>query len=156
MAEAEALADDIHVLVEGRLVASGSSSSSLKAKYGSGYTLKVVLDRQQQQRQGSKEHSNTATGASKLASDVRPLQQNTAVEAEHRMAAAAADVINLVRQRIPTAELLSAAGAELSFRILQASCEAAAELLDTITARQAELGIASYAFSDTTLQEVRD
>jgi ABC-type proline/glycine betaine transport system ATPase subunit len=159
MAEAEALADDIHILVEGRLVASGSSSS-LKAQYGCGYTLKILLQRQQQLQvqQAFDARGCTATTAENVAGSTSTLQvqeqhaKAIAGVAEQKMAAAA--LVRLVQQRIPTAVLVCAASAELSFRIPQAASEAAAGLLDMIAAAQDELVVASYTFSVTTLQEV--
>jgi hypothetical protein len=153
MAEAEALADDIHVLVEGQLVASGSSSS-LKAQYGWGYTLKVVLERQlQQQSRLTNSYVSIAAAAATRSGGV-PADE-TAAAAEQRMAAAAVQLMLIAQQHIPTAELLSAAGAELSFRIPQGASEAAAGLLESIVASHTELGVASYTFSNPTQQEVR-
>ncbi|KAF6258658.1 P-loop containing nucleoside triphosphate hydrolase protein [Scenedesmus sp. NREL 46B-D3] len=174
MAEAKALADDIHILVEGRLVASGSSSS-LKAQYGCGYTLKVVLERQQQQQQQLQRFAKgdscdtvaaagdgagsgaagDAAGSGLPSGQVQGQQLAPGAAAEQQMAAAAAGLMQLVQQHIPTAVLLSAAGAELLFQCPQAASEAAAGLLDTIAASQEELHVASYTFSVTTLQEFR-
>jgi hypothetical protein len=149
-------------MVEGRLVASGSSSS-LKAQYGCGYTLRIMLQRQQQQQQQQQRvHADYDGGckAAAAAAGTGPVQRQqqhakAAAAAEKKMTAAAAALVQLVQLRIPAAVLLDAAGAELSFRIPQAAREAAAALLDTIAASRQELGVASYAFSVTTLQEVR-
>lgn len=153
MAEAEALADDIHVLHEGHLIASGSSTS-LTAQYGWGYTLRILLERHPCSQFVDSDGAAT-TGSRQPPALLQEQQRTKAAAAERDMAAAAAGLVDLVQRRIPEAELLSAAGAELSFRMPGDASEAAAGLLDALAAAQAELGVASYTFSTTTLQEVR-
>ncbi|WIA18353.1 hypothetical protein OEZ85_009818 [Tetradesmus obliquus] len=152
MAEAEALADDIHVLHEGHLIASGSSTS-LTAQYGWGYTLRILLERHPCSQFVDSDGAAT-TGSRQPPALLQEQQRTKAAAAERDMAAAAAGLVDLVQRRIPEAELLSAAGAELSFRMPGDASEAAAGLLDARAAAQAELGVASYTFSTTTLQEV--
>jgi ATP-binding cassette subfamily A (ABC1) protein 1/ATP-binding cassette subfamily A (ABC1) protein 3 len=176
MEEADLLADDIHILAEGRLVASGSSLS-LKANYGVGYTLTAVLQKQQQgqpsqqhQQQGLKHGagssasiaSASSTGATSGGASLKHQRGHsysssslTGLQHQQQLSAAADGLMQLVVSHVPSAVLLSAAGAEVSIRLPKDAAGAFPAVLRALDAAADELGVASYGLSVTTLEEVK-
>lgn len=168
MEEADLLCDDIHVMAEGRLAASGSPLS-LKARYGVGYTLTVVLQTpqhskraqqvrpvQQQQQQGGP-HLQHSVGGGSSSSMCSSASTGNLVQGQGRAAqaqAAADGLMQLVKQHVPSAQLLSAAGSEVAVRLPkeEAACFPAA--LRALDAASDQLGVSSYGLSVTTLEEV--
>lgn len=168
MEEADLLADDIHILAEGRLVASGSSLS-LKAAYGVGYTLTAVMQKQQQGQPGLKHGAgSSASVASASSTGASPggatLQHQRAhsysssslagLQQQQQLSAAAEGLLHLVQAHVPAAALLSAAGAEVSVRLPKDAAAAFPAALRALDAAAGELGVASYGLSVTTLEEV--
>jgi hypothetical protein len=175
MEEADLLCDDIHIMAEGRLAASGSPLS-LKARYGVGYTLTVVLQQQQSQQQQQQQQqrrkqqtrpggqtpavpgglhqgagggSSSSLASSSSAGDVRQLHSRAAA------AQAAADgLLQLVQQHVPSAQVMSAAGSEVSMRLPKEEAAAFPAALRALDAAAEQLGVSSYGLSVTTLEEV--
>ncbi|KAF8072728.1 Abca17 [Scenedesmus sp. PABB004] len=140
MEEADCLADDIHILAEGRLVASGSPLE-LKARYGVGYTLTAVLAHPGAQPGGARPGPGAAPGGG-------------ADGGAAALGGAAARLAALVRAHVPAAVLLSAAGGEVALRLPKEAAGAFPALLRELEARAAALGVSSYGLSVTTLEEV--
>jgi ABC-type proline/glycine betaine transport system ATPase subunit len=176
MEEADLLADDIHILAEGRLVASGSSLS-LKANYGVCYTITAVLQKQQQGQPSQQQHqqvlqhgagsSTSIASASSTAGtpgSISLLHQRgqrsysssslTGLQHQQQLSAAADDLMQLVASHVPSAVLLSAAGAEVSIRLPKDGAGAFPAVLRALDAAADDLGVASYGLSVTTLEEV--
>jgi hypothetical protein len=165
MEEADLLADDIHILAEGRLVASGSSLS-LKANYGVGYTLTAVLQKQQGLKHGAGSSTSVASAGSTGAYPGTAVLQHqrghsysssslAGLQHQQQLSAAAEGLMQLVLAHVPSAVLLSAAGAEVSIRLPKDAASAFPGALRALDAAVAELGVASYGLSVTTLEEVR-
>jgi hypothetical protein len=165
MEEADLLADDIHILAEGRLVASGSSLS-LKAQYGVGYTLTAVLQKQQQVQPGLRHGAGSSTSVASAGSTTgnAVLQHQkahsqsssslTSLQHQQQLSAAADGLLQLVQAHVPSAVLLSAAGAEVSIRLPKDAASAFPAALRALDAAADDLGVASYGLSVTTLEEV--
>lgn len=167
MEEADLLCDDIHVMAEGRLAASGSPLS-LKARYGVGYTLTVVLQApqhskqaqqlrpvQQQQQGGPRLQHGVGGGSSSSMCSSASTGSLAQGQGRAAQAQAAADgLMQLVKQHVPSAQLLSAAGSEVAVRLPkeEAACFPAA--LRALDAATEQLGVSSYGLSVTTLEEV--
>jgi hypothetical protein len=135
MEEADLLCDDIHIMAEGRLAASGTPLS-LKAQYGVGYTLTAVL-----RHAGS---SIPRGGSSGSVSDASGQPGSQAADA----------VLQLLQQHVPAAQLMSAAGAEVSVRLPREAAAAFPGALRALDAAAGSCGVASYGLSVTTLEEV--
>lgn len=173
MEEADLLCDDIHIMAEGRLAASGSPLS-LKARYGVGYTFTVVLQQPQHSKQAQQakpqqpapglhgamhrmsarlQHGVGGGSSSSMASSASTsslVQQGRAAQAH----AAADGLMQLVQQHIPSAQLLSAAGSEVSIRLPKEEAAAFPAALRALDAATEQLGVSSYGLSVTTLEEV--
>jgi hypothetical protein len=175
MEEADLLADDIHILAEGRLVASGSSLS-LKANYGVGYTLTAVLQKQQQGQPSQQQQQGLQHGAG-ISTSIASASSTTAtpgsvglkhqrghsysfsslpgLQHQQQLSAAADGLLQLVASHVPSAVLLSAAGAEVSIRLPKDGAGAFPAVLRALDAAADDLGVASYGLSVTTLEEVK-
>ncbi|GIL83990.1 hypothetical protein Vretifemale_12715 [Volvox reticuliferus] len=165
MEEADLLGDRVVILARGRVAAAGTGME-LKAKYGVGYNLTLVIDPRQQQPQPPLLVSNDRDRVT--AQQLLQPPTVVAVAASHGVAGPYEDlppttasspeaaVIAIVRQHVPAAELLSAAGAEVVIRLPREAAGAFPALLrdlDGPVGRQ-QLGVASYGLSLTTLEEV--
>ena len=148
------LCDSIMVMSEGRLAAQGTTLD-LKSRFGVGYTLTIVTP---QGPGGSPSASPAASPHHPPVASGAPAASPAATPARSTAAAAAAALqtaINaLVCGHVPGAQLVSAAGAELAYRLPKGESGAFAELLRGLEARQEELGIGGYGLSVTTLEEV--
>jgi hypothetical protein len=160
MEEADLLCDDIHIMAEGRLAASGSPLS-LKARYGVGYTLTVVLQQPQHKQQPQLENGGTqlrhCVGGGSSSSLCSSASTSSLAQQGVRAAqaqAAADSLMQLVQQHIPSAQLLSAAGSEVSVRLPKEEASAFPAALRALDAATAQLGVSSYGLSVTTLEEV--
>ncbi|KAI8469139.1 MAG: hypothetical protein J3K34DRAFT_522412 [Monoraphidium minutum] len=129
MEEADALADDVTIIAAGRVVASGSPLE-LKARYGVGYTLTIVLS----------DGGASATSAAERGGEGG--------------SGSARAVMGLVRRAVPGARLVSAAGGEVSAQLPREESAGFAQMLRDLEAAQRDLGVASYGLSVTTLEEV--
>ncbi|KAF6260985.1 hypothetical protein COO60DRAFT_831207 [Scenedesmus sp. NREL 46B-D3] len=169
MEEADLLADDIHIMAEGRLVASGSSLS-LKASYGVGYTLTAVLQKQQHSQQALQHSAGSSTSVASASSTgaapdgtvlkhqrlhSRSSSSLAGQQHQQQLPAAAEGLMQLVSAHVPSAALLSAAGAEVSIRLPKDGAAAFPAALRALDAAADELGVASYGLSVTTLEEGR-
>jgi hypothetical protein len=179
MEEADLLCDDIHIMAEGRLAASGSPLS-LKAQYGVGYTLTAVLQQPQQhttQQQQQWQHANQqqapladtrqgagdnprlqhSVGGRGSSSSLSSGKTGSLTRSQGRAAqaqAAADALLQLVQQHIPSAQLLSAAGSEVSIRLPKENAAAFPAALRALDGAMGQLGVSSYGLSVTTLEEV--
>jgi len=158
MEEADLLCDDIHIMAEGRLAASGSPLS-LKARYGVGYTLTVVLQHHQQPKQqpgaaaAGLQHG-TAHGSSSSLCSSSSAGSFSQQQGRVTPGQAAQAVVQLVQQHIPSAQLLSAAGCEVSIRLPKEQAADFPTALRALDAAAYQLGVSSYGLSVTTLEEV--
>ena len=160
MEEADRLADDVVIMAAGRVAAAGTPLE-LKARYGVGYTLTVVLS------------AGVDAGAGAGGGDAGAAAAAAQADAARRVA-------ELVTRRAPGARVLSAAGAELVMRLPRGSSGAAtpaagagaaapssagagagaagvlpAVLRDLERIGRRELGlVASYGVAVTTLEDV--
>lgn len=173
MEEADLLCDDIHIMSEGRLVASGTPLT-LKSQYGVGYTLTVVLQKPARLANPTHRHSRSysssssaglnrggrvgpgsgLTGIRQSGSASSLLTAATAGAGPQGSAAGVEGLLQLVTEHVPSAVVLSAAGAEVSLRLPKEDSGAFPAVLRSLDAEAAVLGIASYGLSVTTLEEV--
>ncbi len=142
MPEADLLADDIHILAGGRLVASGTPHE-LKSTYGSGYTLTVVLKTAAEQHRKEQQRQQQHLGSS-----------NTPAVAAAECSEPAEMLLALARHHVPHAVLRGVAGGEVVLMLPRAGAPGFPGLLRDLDARGVELGVASYGLSVTTLEEV--
>lgn len=161
MEEADLLCDDVHIMADGRLVASGTPLT-LKTQYGVGYTLTVVL-----QKTFAGLHKGLRHGAGSTGSISSPVQDGMHHSSSSSSLAAAAGpgvqpgpaaaaeaLLQLIRSHVSSAVLLSAAGAEVSVRLPKEDSAAFPAVLRSLDGSADSLGITSYGLSVTTLEEV--
>jgi hypothetical protein len=139
---------------------------SLAAQYGVGYTLTVVLKAPAappMQLLGSLNSSSAsmASDSSAATADlVRPSARSgssTSINQYHlpaQASTAAAAVLRLITSYVPSAKLLSDSGHEVAIKLPQEQTSAFSAMLHQLEASAADLGVASYGLSVTTLEEV--
>eukprot|EP00878_Enallax_costatus_P019215 GHUV01020268.1.p1 GENE.GHUV01020268.1~~GHUV01020268.1.p1 ORF type:complete len:1409 (+),score=442.81 GHUV01020268.1:441-4229(+) len=179
MEEADLLCDNIHIMAEGRLVASGTPLT-LKAQYGVGYTLTVVLQKAARManpnlttsHRHSRSCSSSSIGFSReggtglgLGATLNPVSGSASSlvaaaaagggsQQSQQSSAAVEALLQVIRDHVPSAVLLSAAGAEVSVRLPKEESAAFPAVLRSLDAEADVLGVASYGLSVTTLEEV--
>ncbi|XP_077355005.1 phospholipid-transporting ATPase ABCA1 [Festucalex cinctus] len=139
MDEADILGDRIAIIAHGRMRCCGSSLF-LKKRFGTGYYLTLVKERERPSR-GSGVHEHAAVG-SRTCNRVQPTDLTALGE--------------LVRRMVPRALFLEHIGQEVTYVLPYDGAHDGtfARLFHQLDLAMADLGLTSYGISDTTLEEI--
>lgn len=147
MDEADTLGDRIAIMAEGQLRCMGSSMF-LKGLYGVGYTLTVIK-------------ADQGDGAGDSVSSIDPWERRASTSSASLMMRAGSRMQDghdsleaLVLEFVPEALTVSKVGKERNYRLPFASASKFVQMFREIDGRKAELGVAGYGVSVTTLEEV--
>ncbi|KAJ7993337.1 hypothetical protein DPEC_G00271380 [Dallia pectoralis] len=152
MGEADLLGDRIAIISQGKLCCCGSSLF-LKARLGRGYYLTVV------KKVGVERGTPASASATKLASGSKDsdssMSDDTGLGSDIHGPDLAA-LLALAQHHIPGAQLVEDVGREAVINLPHKTGRdsSLAVFLNELDNRKAELGIASYGLSDTTLEEI--
>ncbi|XP_019733077.1 ATP-binding cassette sub-family A member 1 isoform X2 [Hippocampus comes] len=139
MDEADILGDRIAIIAHGRMRCCGSSLF-LKKRFGTGYYLTLVKERERPSRRGGA-HDHAAIG-SRTYSGVHPADLTALGQ--------------LVHHHVPRALFLERIGQELTYVLPYDGAHDGtfARLFQDLDLALADLGLTSYGISDTTLEEI--
>ncbi len=157
MEEAEALADDVVVMADGRVAAQGSILE-LKQRFGAGYTLSLALAASSvdlPQMEAAPE-SLSALVVSHVPLAI-PLHRPFGVERPHEQQRGGAVSSGAAARGAPSSSREApgvAPGLELSFRLPKECVSQFPALLRQLDALGPESGVSGYGLSETTLEEV--
>lgn len=147
MDEADTLGDRIAIMAEGELRCMGSSMF-LKGLYGVGYTLTVM-----------KTDQGDSSSVGDSSSSIDPWERRASTSSGSLMMRAEMQdghdsLLALILDFVPEALTVSKVGKERNYRLPFASASKFVDMFREIDRRKAELGVAGYGVSVTTLEEV--
>jgi ABC-type multidrug transport system ATPase subunit len=137
MDEAELLSDRIAVMKEGKLQCCGSALF-LKARFGLGYNLTVVLE-------PSESSSDEEAGYQNLL-EVKP-KESCFFSQRDRLA-------EFLKERIPNTQLVRTSGKEVTFRFPQGTESLFPAAFDALEVERNSLGVGAYGIQNSSLEEV--